>query len=156
VTLDLGTHDLDIMRYLFGQEFYRVVGVSRRWTARGAGSSEDSVLALLQFGGGGVGVLEADRLSPVKLRELRVVGNLGIICADYQTQSGYVHKAGGVEHLNPANEEPLKRELTEFIAAVRGEGRPAATGKDGLEALVMVEEILNFGMTGSEGGKSKW
>jgi predicted dehydrogenase len=40
-----------------------------------------------------------------------------------------------------AREEPLKRELLDFIAAVRGERRPLVTGEDGRRALALAQQI---------------
>ena len=49
---------------------------------------------------------------------------------------------------NVPQEEPLLVELRSFVAAVRGEGRPAATGEDGLRALEMALKIVE----GDRGG----
>jgi len=40
-------------------------------------------------------------------------------------------------------DEPLKRELQDFIEAVRGERRPLVTGEDGLRALKLAQTIAD-------------
>jgi predicted dehydrogenase len=40
-----------------------------------------------------------------------------------------------------ANEEPLKRELQDFVDAVRDRRPPKVTGEDGRRALALAEQI---------------
>ena len=42
-----------------------------------------------------------------------------------------------------ANEEPLKRELADFVAAVRDKRPPGVTGADGLRALELAQRITD-------------
>jgi predicted dehydrogenase len=45
--------------------------------------------------------------------------------------------------LEVANEEPLKRELADFIGAVRDRRAPGVTGADGLRALELAQRITD-------------
>lgn len=140
VVVDLATHDLDIMRYLLRSEMTECRAMLQR--ARG-GEHEDSVDALLKFDCGAVGVLEADWLTPAKERTLAVTGEKGTIAMDYIRQTGIARLSPTkVHYLDVPPIEPLLLELRAFAAAARGEGRPAATGLDGLRALEMAQTIL--------------
>ena len=45
--------------------------------------------------------------------------------------------------IDVANEEPLKRELADFAAAVRDKRAPGVTGADGLRALELAQRITD-------------
>lgn len=142
-TIDLATHDLDIMRYLLQAEPVRYCA-ELQWNKHG--EYDDAVTAIVRFEGGAVGVLEADWLSSAKDRTLTVTGENGVLRLSYLTQSGYWQFAPGKSvDIGVPYEEPLLVELRAFAAAARGEGRPAATGEDGLRALEMALEILGAG-----------
>ena len=139
-TVDLATHDLDIMRYLLQSE---PLFVQAELQHNEHGDYEDSVDALIRFENGVVGVLECDWLSSAKQRTLTITGESGVLSANYITQTGILHRAPGKqENIAVVHEEPLVAELRSFAAAARGESRPAATGEDGLKALAMALRIL--------------
>ena len=39
--------------------------------------------------------------------------------------------------------EPLKRELADFVAAVRGKRAPGVTGADGLRAITLAQRVTD-------------
>jgi predicted dehydrogenase len=45
--------------------------------------------------------------------------------------------------LEVAQEEPLKRELADFVAAVRDRRAPGVTGADGLRAIELAQKITD-------------
>lgn len=140
VTIDLGAHDLDVMRYLLHSE---PVAYHAELQRAKHGSYEDAVTALIRFDCGTIGVLEADWLSTAKQRVFTVTGECGVIVADYITQRGTFHRSPDDEEVIAVpHSEPLRLELEAFAGAVRGEGRVAATGEDGLAALTMAQAIL--------------
>jgi predicted dehydrogenase len=65
VALDLGTHDLDVMRFVVGADVTRVYAETKRAIHT---SREDLVSALLRFDNDVVGVLEVNWLTPTKVR----------------------------------------------------------------------------------------
>ena len=142
VTVDLLTHDLDVARYLLDSE---PVAYHAELQRNRHGEYEDGVDALVRFANGVVGVFSADWLSNAKVRQLTVTGERGVICLDYLTQSLRLEDGGGVEDMRTPHEEPLAAQLRAFAAAARGEGRPAATGEDGLRALEMALAVLKAG-----------
>jgi len=140
VTLDLATHDLDVMRYLIQSE---PLFVQAELQFQAHSGLDDGVAALVRFENGVVGVLECDWLSCAKDRRLTITGSLGVWEANYLTQTAMMRASPTSQaSFNVPQEEPLLVELRSFVAAVRGEGRPAATGEDGLRALEMAMAIV--------------
>ncbi|MEI2711285.1 MAG: Gfo/Idh/MocA family oxidoreductase [Chitinophagaceae bacterium] len=81
---DLGPHDIDIMRYLLGDEIERVYAESRSHIATG---NEDMFAGLVRFRGGAMGTLDINWLTPTKERSLTVLCEKGMFVVDYAAQS---------------------------------------------------------------------
>lgn len=161
VALDLATHDLDVMRFLLGDEVARVYAET---AARdGVADGEDLLSASLRMDGGASGLLEVNWLTPTKVRRLSVTAEAGMFVVDYLTQdlTFYEHPRkdiewdalammrgtgeGDMHRYGIVRREPLMVEWDLFLAAVRGEGTPAATGEDGLAALSIARAIQRSG-----------
>jgi UDP-N-acetylglucosamine 3-dehydrogenase len=153
VVVDLATHDLDIMRYLSGQEATRVYAETKREIHT---QNEDLMTGLVRFADGSQGVLEINWLTPTKVRELTVTGERGMFRADYLTQDLYFFEnadcstdgwdamdvlrgvSEGVMIRYPLQrKEPLRAELEAFLAAARGEDSRIVSGLDGLRSLAL-------------------
>lgn len=139
VVKDTAIHDVDIMRYLFTEEpvaVYAMVGnlQHRRF--------EDYAQIMLTFDGGKTAFIEANWLTPYKVRSLSVTGSRAIINMDYVTQEITVETAG--QSLTPRYEwqEPLKLELQHFIDCIMHDEETRVTGVDGLKALQIAEATL--------------
>lgn len=165
VALDLATHDIDIMRFLTGDEVQRVHGeTAQRWHER----AEDALVATLRFDGGAVGLLETNWLTPAKVRELTVTGTKGTFMVDYIQQelrffehpSSATTPWGALANVRGAGEgdmvryalqrrEPVRVEWETFLAALRGDGEPRAQGHDGLAALSVARAIQRSGVEGA-------
>jgi len=162
VALDLATHDIDVMRYLTCSEVDRVFGeTSRRLLDR----AEDLLCATLRFENDANGLLEVNWLTPTKVRELTVTGELGVCQVDYLTQdlTFYEHPMkdtewdalagmrgpgeGDMVRYALARREPLRVEWEAFLAAVRAGGPAPVTGRDGLAALSTARAIQEAGST---------
>jgi len=140
VTVDLLTHDLDVARYLLQSE---PVAYHAELLHANHGGLDDAVTAIVKFENGVIGSFEADWLSAGKQRSLTITGADGIMEADYLTQeAGIQFSSAERVHIGVPYEEPLMVELRSFAAAVRGQGRPAADGLDGLKALQMALAVL--------------
>ncbi|HEC33667.1 MAG TPA: Gfo/Idh/MocA family oxidoreductase [Chloroflexi bacterium] len=163
VVVDLASHDLDVMRYLTGDEPAYVFAETER---RIHTDHEDLLTALLRFRGGVIGMLEANWLTPVKVREILVLGERGMFRVDDLTQDLYFYEnalANGemwaaLRILKGVSEgpmiryplrryEPLKAEVAAFVRAVR-EGEPVpVSGEDGLAALRLALALTESGIT---------
>lgn len=162
VSLDLASHDIDVMRYLTASDVTRVYAeTEQRIHDRG----EDLLAATLRFADGTTGLLEVNWVTPTKVRQLSVTGEEGMLVVDYLTQELRLYKhptastdwdtlasiRGGGEGdmirfaLN--RHEPLRREWEEFLAAVRTGSAAPVTARDGAAALSVARAIRRAGAT---------
>lgn len=145
VVLDLMIHDLDVLLQLTGAEPERVdaIGVAAL-TDR-----VDIANARLAFPGGAVANLTASRISAQKIRKLRVFESSAYHSLDYSDQQveryALVTRDGErvIEHgtLPVTRDEPLRREIADFLDCVRTRQEPRVTGTDGRRALVLARRI---------------
>lgn len=160
VSLDLATHDIDVMRYLSGSEIERVFAETDR---RLHDSAEDLIAATVRFEDGIIGLLEVNWLTPNKVRELTVTGEGGAFVLNYATQElsfyerptertqwdvlASMRGAGEGDMIRYALErrEPLRVQWESFLAALRTGDPPLATGWDGYAALSTARAIQRSG-----------
>jgi predicted dehydrogenase len=160
VSLDLATHDIDVMRYLSGAEIDRVYAEIDR---RLHDSAEDLIAATVRFEDGIIGVLEVNWLTPSKVRELTVTGEGGTFVLNYATQDLFFFEnptertqwdvlasmrgAGEGDMVRYALErrEPLQVQWESFLAALEHGVPPLATGRDGYAALATARAIQRSG-----------
>ena len=157
VTVDLATHDVDMLSWIAGE---RPARVSAETAQRIHASHEDLLFGLMSFPSGTVAMLDVDWLTPVKRRQLSVVGEEGMFELDYLTQrltfaraddttnprliGGYAPTfSGDVEVLPVDNGEPLAAELHAFLGVVRNGGRPVVDAEDGRWAVVIADALLH-------------
>lgn len=147
VVLDLMIHDLDVVMSLVGREVVSLeaVGVPVL-TPR-----VDIANARLRFQGGAVANITASRVSQEKVRKLRVFERDCYVSLDYQSQEAIRYRIfQGVgeqpdierKELTLVNEEPLKRELEDFLESVTEGRSPRVTGADGTRALELALRII--------------
>ena len=152
VILDLGVHDIDVMRYLVGAQVESVFALSgRRLHER----FEDHANILLRFADGVHGFLEVNWLTPTKVRHLALTCQKSFVEVDYTDQSVTVSSStlgqldsfnlyqipleNHVRRIHVRKEEPLRRELVDFLAAVESGRPPLVSGEDAIETLRVVE-----------------
>lgn len=156
VTIDLATHDVDILSFIAGE---RPVRIAAETAQRVHESHEDLLFGLLSFPSGTVGMLDVDWLTPAKRRTLTVVGEEGMFELDYLTQrltftrstdttnprliAGYAPTFEGESvDLPVTSGEPLAAELDAFLGVVRNGGRPVVNAEDGRWAVVLADALL--------------
>jgi predicted dehydrogenase len=161
VTIDLATHDADIISWVAGE---RPVRVYAETAQRLHATNEDLLFGLLHFPSGATGMLDVNWLTPAKRRQLAVVGEAGMFELDYLTQrltftsadtgsptiiDGYATTfEGNVVDVEIASREPLAAELDAFLAVARDGGRPVVNGIDGLWALAIATSLLDAAANG--------
>jgi UDP-N-acetylglucosamine 3-dehydrogenase len=145
VLKDTAIHDIDTVRYILDEEPLAVY--ARAGNLRHE-KFEDYVQIMLAFSGGKSAFLEANWLTPYKIRKLTVTGSEAIISLDYITQDTTVETSG--QTLTPRYEweEPLKLELQHFVECVLKGKEPRASGLDGLKALKIAEAVLKSASNG--------
>lgn len=156
VTLDLATHDIDVMRYLADAEVEHVYAETRRHIHT---SHEDMLLGVLRFTNQAIGLLDVNWLTPTKVRELSVTGEKGMYLVNYLTQDVYFYEndysptdwdalrslagvsEGTMTRLKLPKAEPLRLEYQDVMNAIRTDVQPTVTGEDGLAVLKIVCEL---------------
>lgn len=156
VTVDLATHDADILSWIAGERPSRVYAETAQ---RIHATNEDLLFGLLHFPSGATGMLDVNWLTPAKRRQLVVVGEEGMFELDYLTQrltftratdttnprliGGYAPTfEGEVIEIPVAATEPLVGELEAFVSVVRNGGRPVVDAEDGLWAVAIATSLL--------------
>jgi predicted dehydrogenase len=156
VVVDLATHDIDVIRYLVGEPVERVFAETAR---RIHSEHEDLATSLMRFMDGTIGVLDVNWLTPVKIRELTILGEGGMYRLDYLNQDLYFYENShvgywsdftgrkGVSEGNMVKyridrAEPLQLELEGFVAALNGtKGRQLVPLADGVNAVAVAAAV---------------
>ena len=139
VVKDTAIHDIDIMRYIFGED--PVAVYAKAGNLRHA-RFEDYAQIMLTFRGGKTAFIEANWLTPYKIRSLIVTGSEAIMSLNYLTQKIRIETAEQTFTPQHEWEEPLKLELQHFASCVLNDKEPLVTGVDGLKALLIAEAAL--------------
>jgi len=157
VIQDLAPHDFSILHYWFGlPTFARAI-------------ARDSVVpglwdvAFIDLGYGSVGTLarvELSWLAPTKLRRTVIAGSKAMVVYDDTAteqvrifdrgaifephtfgthRAGMAYRVGDVVSPHIDAEEPLRLELADFVASIRGGGPPRSNMHMGLEIVQIVE-----------------
>lgn len=158
VVIDLAPHDVDVMRFLTGQDPIRIYAETEQ---RIHTDHEDMLLGLLRFPDGITGALEINWLTPTKAREVLVLGERGLYRVDDLTQDLYFYEneaANGelwsaLRTIKGVSEgrmiryainryEPLKAELQAFLRSVEEGSASPVSGEDGLAALRIALDLV--------------
>lgn len=157
VILDLAVHDIGIISYLLGKQPKKITSHGSRTYHS---SKVDSAEILLDYGNAS-GFIQANWLTPVKIRTIAITGSQGYIEGNYVTQELSVYKhtltkkfdeggfAGFVTEMKTQEketlainfEEPLAKELLTFLEHVSGNKKdPLVTPKEATSALGLALE----------------
>jgi predicted dehydrogenase len=148
VVFDLMIHDLDVVLSLVGSdvESIEAVGVPVL-TGR-----VDIANARLRFADGCIANVTASRISRDRVRKIRFFQPAAYLSIDYAAQKLEVWRLVAQDGRLPsieggdvqvANEEPLVRELSDFVDAVRVGRPPVVTGEQGRRALDLAQRIAD-------------
>jgi UDP-N-acetylglucosamine 3-dehydrogenase len=162
VTMDVATHDLDVLGFITDSSPVRVYAET---AVRQGGGGEDLLCASLRYENGVTGLVESNWLTPMKVRRLTVTAERGMYVVDYVTQDLWLHEhpKGEAEWetlgvVRGANEgrtirfgldrrEPLVIEHERFIDAVRSGGPPPVSPEEAVTVLSAAEAIVESGRT---------
>ncbi len=145
VVVDIGTHDIDLIRYLSRSDFKEINAV----IASPKSEFEDAAVLSFKLKSGTIASVVTNRLTPFKVRGIKVATKSKLIHGDLLTQQvvEYSHyKADDVSYktknLFVPLAEPLKLELESFVESIRKRRAPEVTGEDGLKALEVALQCL--------------
>lgn len=147
VVIDLGVHDIDIIRLITGSEITEVQAQLSRVRAE----AEDTALLQFRTKSGVVAHINTNWITPFKTRTLQIATTEKFIAADLmsrQVSEYFDYRPDGsysMRHLSVPMVEPLREELSAFIKAIRTGGPAPATGEDGLRNLAIALSCLQAG-----------
>jgi UDP-N-acetylglucosamine 3-dehydrogenase len=164
VVIDLATHDLDMIRYLTGQEAVRVYAETEQELYS---AYEDILIGTVRLADDTIGILDINWLTPTKIRELTVTGQRGMFLVNHLTQDLYFYEnaeangerwnamsllcgvsEGRMIRYPVRKYEPLKAELEGFVQAVVEDMPVPVNGDDGLVALQLAQMLVRSGREG--------
>jgi predicted dehydrogenase len=144
VVLDLMIHDLEIILHLVRDEIVSIDAVGVPVLTR----REDIANARIRFAGGCVANVTASRISPERLRKIRVFQGDSYLSLDYQAQTGELFRKDGFqivrEEVLVEKDEPLKLELASFIECAASGGKPKVSGNEASAALKVALQITRL------------
>ncbi len=143
VVKDTAIHDIDIMRYLLRKEVELVYAQ----TGSLKHSFEDYAEIMLRFDHGTTGFIDANWLTPRKVRTLIITGSEATINLDYISQEISVDDSEKTVKPTVKWDEPLRLELENYIKTIREDLEPSPSGKDAIEAIRICDAALDSGRT---------
>lgn len=146
VVKDYAIHEIDIMRKIFEEDPKTVYAIAGNLKHT---KYEDYAQIMLTFKRGKAAFIEANWLTPDKIRSLTLTGSDSILSLNYLTQEISIESL--TKTLKPRYEwkEPLKLELQHFANSILKDKEPEVTGADGLKALIIAEAALESSRRGS-------
>jgi len=150
VIMDLMIHDLDLMLALKNSTVKHINATAVR---TGALRGTDHVAALLSFCDGSIATLTASRLANNQTRMIELTTDIGFYVLDCLRKRADFSRSNNISeqdtsrilttHLNVADKDPLRAQLANFTASIRGEESPRVSGQDALEVMRLVYGIQN-------------
>ena len=152
--VDQAVHDIDVISFLYGKPPSEVSAIERKIVD---GKNSDLCSAIFEFDGF-TATVEANRVTPIKNRDLIILGMKGAAKLDYIQQDLSIFRSDHVEtkfssfdeivlrvgrgtEIKPyfIKDEPLKVEANHFLDCVEGKAQPVISAKDALYAIAAVE-----------------
>jgi len=154
VIIDTAVHDLDVLSFLLEREPTRIYSLSGKAIIK---QRDDYADILLKYDGTNA-FIQVNWITPVKIRNLTVTGTEGYAELNYITQDLVMYRSNYrtiddfsdvVKFGTPTetkvrikNEEPLKKELEDFLESVEKNREPLVSGKEGLKTLETALKII--------------
>lgn len=147
VVFDLMIHDLDVVLSMVRSEVAAIDAVGVPVLT----DRVDIANARLRFANGCIANLTASRISRDRVRKIRFFQPDTYISIDYADQECEVYRLVRGDGVRPSieggpiaieHEEPLRREMIDFITAARTGAEPAVTGEQGRRALEVATRIV--------------
>lgn len=151
VIADITVHDADVARFLLDETPLSVVA---QMAASGMGRGvEDSAMSVWTMPSGAMVMSHESFTHPFAGSGLEVHGTAGSIFATgvmTQRPVGRIElvTAQGRQVIPFSDHDLYVRAVTEFSAACAGQGRPAATGEDGIASLAVALAVRDAARTG--------
>ena len=141
VVLDLMIHDLEIILHLVRSPVQSIDAVGVPVLSKG----EDIANARIRFENGCIANITSSRISPERMRKIRVFQEDAYLSLDYENQTGEIHRRenGQItrDKVPIEREEPLKQQLISFVECASTGREPKVSGFQATAALELAVEI---------------
>ncbi len=138
ILLDLAVHDVDIANYILADNTEPVL---KTWMHMRV-SSDEVVKIVLNYNGVPA-MIHVDGISPAKVREIDLITPEYFIRGNTDNNTiTYLRTGEPNKTIRTNGEEPLKRELREWIRKVRGEKSSSPSLDDAWRVLKILDPIL--------------
>ncbi len=160
VIMDLGIHDIDVIRYLLDANPKSVFSL-----AGGIPESkfEDHANILIEFQSGVFAVIEVNWLTPMKVRKVALTCSKNFVEMDYINQTLEV-SSSTIKKIDYGNlfripqeylerkvqierKEPLRNELADFLEAIKNNRAPLVSGEEGVRTLEIAHAAIKSART---------
>jgi len=155
VIFDLMIHDLDLLLAAVGSDVVDIEAVGVNVLT----PKTDIANARIRFASGCIANLTASRISRDRVRKARFFQRASYVSIDFAAREVEVYRLAAGEgrpsiegwRLTVADDEPLRRELADFVQAVREGRAPAVTAAAGRDALVLATRVADAMAAGAAG-----
>jgi len=153
----LGSHSVDMIRWLFNDEVRQVFSRSnRRVLVKQGIETEDFFISILELQNGGIAVIENTWILPdahpsLGVCKCKIVGSEGSISIDILDNASLCVERGsckieypnmfGLNYVNGKIEGSPRESISHFIQCIQTGSRPIVTEDDGLAAVKIIEAI---------------
>jgi predicted dehydrogenase len=141
VVLDLMIHDLEVILHFVRSPVQSIDAVGVPVLSRG----EDIANVRLRFENRCVANVTSSRISPERVRKIRVFQEDAYLSLDYQNQSGEIYRRVGGritrDKVEIGREEPLKVQLASFVECAATGREPRVSGFQATAALELAVDI---------------
>jgi myo-inositol 2-dehydrogenase/D-chiro-inositol 1-dehydrogenase len=140
---DTTIHDLDMARFLTGEEVESVVsfGAAMGLAEEGAGDDPDTAVTLLRLTSGAIASIDNSRRSNHYDQRVEVFGPGGVACVENQLDPP-AKTDDDAPFFAQRYRDSYVAEMRAFVACVLNNRQPGVTGNDGRAALVLALAAL--------------
>lgn len=154
VVLDIVVHDVDTLRFVLQTDPTEVVSLSQQF-GMSAGMIEDGSMAVFRFDNGVIAQVHTAFTVPYAGNGFEVHGTEGSLIAKNVMHPAaqpevLLSTAHGDQLLELAANDVYSIGVERFVAAIHGQGTPAASGKDGVWSLAGALACLESARTGQK------
>jgi predicted dehydrogenase len=158
VIFDLMIHDLDLLLATVGSDVVDIEAVGVNVLT----PKTDIANARLRFASGCIANLTASRISRERVRKARFFQRASYVSIDFAAREVEVYRLVAGEgrpsieggRLTVAQDEPLRRELDDFVQAVREGRAPGVTAVAARDALILATRVAEAMSAGAGAGPS--
>jgi len=135
--LEIGIHQLDVIRFLTDQDVSHVYCEMERRTSQGP---DIRAWAHVQTESGLPCLLDNSRMSQARVTRAEIIGQTGQLIADWTAQSLSLHTEGGTSTSIPFTPQPtIPRVISDFVHAIQTGTSVPITSLDGLRAVEVAD-----------------